>query len=132
MKLNELNDDQLAEQWLACKRAEEKANAERVAVEQELIARHPAREEGSTTTELPCGYKLETTGKLTYKADVGKLKQIIAGIPADRLPGVPIKVEEKLDETGAKWIRANDPELWAMLAPAIEIKPAKTAVKIKL
>ena len=43
----------------------------------------------------------------------------------------PLKVETKLDETGAKYLRANEPEIWAMLAPAITVAPAKTSVAIK-
>ena len=43
----------------------------------------------------------------------------------------PIKLVHQLDATGAKWLRANDPENWAKIAPAITVKPAKTAVEVK-
>jgi hypothetical protein len=39
----------------------------------------------------------------------------------------------ELDATGAKWLRANEPDFWAsVLAKHITVKPAKVAVSVKV
>lgn len=129
MNLQEMNSDELAQAWIAAKQAEERANAQRIEVEQEIVNRFPSREEGSQTHDLPSGLKIEITGKLTYKADIEKLTPLLVNIPQDLHP---IKVETKLDETGAKYLRANEPKIWQQIASAITVKPAKTAVKVKI
>jgi len=125
--LTGMSVDDLAKYWLAIKSAERAAQTERVEVETELIERLGAREEGSQTHDAG-PYKITVTGKLTYKADVPELLTL-----ADRLPEHlrPIKTETKLDEAGAKYLRANEPELWRLIAPAITISPAKTGLSIK-
>lgn len=120
--------EQLAQDYIAAKAAEAKANKERVAIEEQLIEMLGAKEEGATTTELANGLKVTITGKMTYKADMPMLMQLAGALPENLRP---LKTEIKLDDTGAKYLRANEPEVWAMLAPAITVAPAKTSVAIK-
>lgn len=120
--------EQLAQDYISAKAAESTANKARIAIEEQLIAALGAKEEGATTTELTNGLKVTITGKLTYKADMPMLMQIAGALPENLRP---IKTEVKLDETGAKYLKNNEPEIWAMLAPAITIAPAKTSVAIK-
>lgn len=127
--LAQMTDDELAHAWIDAKLAEERANAHRLEVEMEIVRRFPAKEEGAQTHTLPSGVKLEVVGKLTYRADMDKLMHLVAQVP-EKLR--PIKVETKLDETGAKYLRANEPEIWRILAPAITVKPAKVAVRVKI
>lgn len=120
--------DQLAQDLIQAKKTEAAATAARVAIELEIIKHLGAREEGSETHALQSGLKVEIKGALNYKADMGMLRELASKLPAD----MPIiKVKEELDETGAKWIRKNAPDKWAIIAPAITIKPAKTSVSIK-
>ena len=129
MQLTELSNDELAMRWADIKRGEEIANKQRVEVEAEIIARLGNKEEGSETHTLDSGIKIEITGKMTYKAD-----DLEATVRAcDALPPElrPIKTETKVDETGAKWLRANRPDLWQLISHTITTKPAKTAVKVK-
>ena len=120
--------EQLAQDYIAAKAAEAKANKERVAIEEQLIQLLGAKEEGASTTELANGLKVTITGKISYKADMAVLLQLASALPENLRP---IKTEPKLDETGAKYLRANEPEIWAMIAPAITVAPAKTSVAIK-
>lgn len=120
--------EQLAQDFIAAKAAEAKANKERVAIEEQLIAALGVKPEGAETHELANGLKVTITGKMTYKADMPVLLQLAGGLPENMRP---IKMEPKLDETGAKYLRNNEPEVWAMLAPAITVAPAKTSVAIK-
>lgn len=115
--------------YIAAKRDEDLAKKHRLELEERILALTPAKEEGSQTIEVG-GYKLTTTGKLTYKCDdVKALAEACAGWPANM---VPVKTEIKLDETGCKWLRANDPDTWASLSRHITVAPAKTSVAVKV
>jgi len=97
-------------------------------IENAVIAIVGAKEEGAKTVALADGRKLTVTGKLTYSADMAQLLSLVTALPKHLSP---IKLVHQLDATGAKWLRANDPENWAKIAPAITVKPAKTAVEVK-
>lgn len=121
--------EQLAAMWLDTKRIETEATSMRVAIEKELIERVGYREEGSRTTELADGTKVVTTGKLNYKVtDFAAFKSAIQGIDEELRP---IKVVESVDETGVKWLRANAPKAYALIAETLTITPAKTSVTVK-
>jgi len=127
--------DRLAEAvraYVDAKRAEDAATAARVQAEQRILALHPAREEGADTFEAG-GFKVTVTGKLSYACD--DLAALTAACEASSLPPnwVPVKTVQQLDATGAKWLRANEPDLWArVVAPHITVKPAKTAVSVRV
>lgn len=118
----------LVNELIAAKKAEAEANARRVTIEQEIVKITGQKEEGSQTHELDNGMKLTVTGKLSYSADMEMLKSLIASVPQNLRP---VKVEMKLDETGCKYLRNNEPETWSLIAPAITVKPAKTSIIIK-
>lgn len=128
INLDALTIDELARMWTGIKATEKAAAAERIEIEEAIIKRLGAREEGSQTHDLESGLKVTITGKFTYKADIPALLAL-----SDRLPESlrPIKTETKLDEAGAKYLRANEPDLWRLISSAVEIKPAKTALTIK-
>lgn len=118
---------QAVETYIGAKRAEDTAKARRIEAEDRILALLPLKEEGSQTVGVG-GYKVTLTGKLSYKCDDPKaLAEFCAG---KSWPGdwIPVKTETKLDETGAKWLRANEPDLWAQLAQFVTVKPAKTRV----
>lgn len=119
--------DELAIEWSIAKQKEEAARDERVAIEQDILALNPAREEGSETFSTPNGVKITTTGKLTYKCDIEKLTALTGSWPID---AKPFKTEVKPDESKLKLIRSETPALWAQIAAAITVTPAKTGVKI--
>lgn len=118
----------LAAKWSNAKQKEEAARDERVAIEQQILAINPAREEGSQTITTPSGVKITTTGKLTYKVDIDKLTALTGSWPIEARP---IKTEIKADESKLKVIRAEAPDAWAQIADAITVTPAKTGVAIK-
>jgi hypothetical protein len=124
--MNELTN--LVNELIAAKKTEAEANARRVNIEQEIIKITGQKEEGSQTHDLENGMKLTVTGKLSYSANMNMLMSIVSNVPESLRP---IKVETKLDETGCKYLRHNEPETWALLAPAITVKPAKTSITIK-
>lgn len=125
----DLSIEQLAEQLATAKAEESAANKRRVEIEYKIVERLGSKPEGSQTHELANGFKITITGKMTYSADMEMLMQLANNLPPTMRP---IKMEPKLDETGAKYLRNNEPDVWAQIAPAITIKPAKTSVTIKV
>ena len=119
--------DELAIKWSIAKQKETAARDERVSIEEQILALHPAREEGSESFATPQGVKIQLTGKLTYKADLDKLLAITATWPEEARP---IKTEIKADESILKALREHSPEAWLQIAPAITVTPAKTGVKV--
>jgi|GEM_PF-765280 len=120
--------DQLVTDFIAAKADEASAAKRRIAIEEQMIALLGKRDEGSDTHELANGFKVTITGKQTYSADMEELQKICAKLPQEFRP---IKTKVELDQTGAKYLRANEPAIWAKLAKAITVKPAKTSVEVK-
>ena len=117
----------LSQKWFLAKEAERAANAERLIIEQSIIALCQTKEEGSSTQDIGDGVKITTTGKLTYKADLALLDELTDLWPED---SKPVKLSLKLDESVLKNIRRNEPELWRSIAKVVEVKPAKTGVVV--
>ncbi|NBW51496.1 MAG: hypothetical protein EBR49_15695 [Betaproteobacteria bacterium] len=124
--MNELTN--LVTELIQAKAAESQANIRRINIEQAIIKITGQKEEGSFTLDLENGMKLTVTGKLSYAADMSMLTQLCQALSPDMRP---LKIETKLDETGCKYLRNNEPETWALIAPAITVKPAKTSITIK-
>ena len=118
---------EIAEELFAAKLAEREANEKRVALEEELIAILGQKEEGAQTHEVG-DYKVTITGKLIRKIDWDLYdKSIAAKIPESLQP---VKVKRELDDSGVKYLANNEPQIYRLLAKALTIKPAKTAVNI--
>lgn len=121
------NEIEIANELFAAKLAEKEANERRVALEEELIGLVGAKEEGAQTHTIG-DYKITITGKLNRKLDWEMFDASIAAKIPESLQ--PVKIKRELDETGVKYIQNNEPQLYKLLAKALTIKPAKTAVTI--
>ncbi len=119
--------DQLAMDWSIAKQKEDAARDERIKVEADILKQHPAREEGSETFATPNGVKITLTGKVTYKVDIDKLTALTGSWPSDIRP---LKTKVEADEAKLRALRADVPKLWADIAAAITVTPAKTGVKV--
>ena len=118
---------EIANELFEAREAEKKANERRVELEEELIAILGQKEEGAQTHEVG-DYKVTITGKLIRKIDWDLYdKSIAAKIPESLQP---VKVKRELDDTGVKYLANNEPQIYRLLAKALTIKPAKTAVNI--
>ena len=119
-------------EWMQAKAQEDAANERRLQIEQRIVALAQAPEEGSTTQKLDNGFKLTVTGKLAYSCD--DVQALITLARASNVPDnmVPVKTKVELDSTGAKFLRAKEPEVWRVLSKHITVKPAKTAVSVKV
>lgn len=119
-----MNIEALSAAWLDAKAAEQKANEARVAIEEQIVAALGQKEEGAQTHKVG-SYKVEIVGKISRKLDFAAWDIIKDKFPTELRP---IKIKEELDEKGVKYLQLNEPQLYAILP--LEIKPAKTAVKV--
>lgn len=121
------NEVEIANELFEAREVEKKANERRIELEEELIAILGSKEEGAQTHEVG-EYKVTITGKLIRSIDWDMYdKSIAAKIPESLQP---VKVKRELDDTGVKYLANNEPQIYRLLAKALSIKPAKTAVKI--
>jgi hypothetical protein len=118
---------EIANELFEAREAEKQANERRVELEEELIALLGQKEEGSQTHEVG-DYKVIITGKLIRNIDWDMYDKAIAAKIPESLQ--PVKVKRELDDSGVKYLANNEPQIYRLLAKALTIKPAKTAVKI--
>lgn len=117
--------ESLCQEWLDAKKAETKATADRVGVEEKIVALTGKKDEGAQTHDAGA-FKVAVTGKVTRKMDWDKWDAVKATIPTNLHP---VKMKPELDERGVKYLQDNEPEIYKLLP--IEIKPAKTAVEVR-
>jgi hypothetical protein len=119
------------EVYIEAKRREDQAKKQRIDAEEVILALAPAKEEGSQTIKV-AGFKLTTTGAITYSCE--DVQALITDARAANVPEqlVPVKTKIEFDVTGAKWLRKNDPDVWRVLAKHITTKAAKSSVKVSL
>lgn len=111
------------------KAQETEAAEARVAHEQALaLALGFDKSEGSETATLE-GYKVTLTAKLNRKLDEKKWLEVAPYIP-EQLRPVKEKTTFMVDDKGCRWLELNEPEIYAKVAKALTVKPAKVAIKI--
>lgn len=118
--------EKLCADWLKAKSVETASAALRVDIETQILAITGHKEEGANTVNEGA-FKLTISGKLTRKMDWDKWETIKSQIPELMRP---VKSKLELDEKGVKYLKLNEPEIYALLP--IEVKPAKTSVSIEM
>ncbi len=116
----------LCRHWLQAKADEKAANKRRLEIELEIVKLTGTRDEGSKTVNLD-KYKVKVTGKVTRSFDWDKWENIKAKIPQNLWP---VRTKTELDETGVKYLRDNEVEIYQLLP--LSVKPAKTAIEVEL
>jgi hypothetical protein len=119
--------ESLAVDWLRAKKEEAEANKRRIAIEAQMLALIEAKPEGAATVEAGM-FKVTAEFKLSRSIDWDKWDAIRERIP-ERLR--PVKWKRELDATGCKYLENNEPEIYALIAPCITVKPAKTGITVK-
>lgn len=117
----------LARDWLVAKRAENKATAERIKIEEHLSAALDVPKEGSKTHKID-GYKVTLTQPVTRKLDEAMWEKVRDKCQTDMRP---VKIKTEADAVGIKWLQNNEPKTWAKIAAAFETKPGKIGVKVE-
>ena len=121
------NTEALARDWLEAKRAEAVAQAQRIAIEGQIVAALGARDEGAETHTVG-DYKVTLTQPVTRKLDEKKWSLVASHCPAALQP---VKVKVEADATGCKWLANNEPEIWRKIADAFTTTKGKVSVKVE-
>jgi len=122
--------DQLAAQWLEEKANEDAAKKARAKIEAKLLPLIETKAEGAVTTKTD-SYKITATGKINRKLKEEIWEQISGEVPPNLRP-VSSKTVLQLDEKGVKWLEQNEPDIYKVVVKALDIKQAKTGIKIEL
>jgi hypothetical protein len=118
--------DTLAAHYLAAKAAEESAIKARRAIAQQIQALTGWNEEGSKTYTAT-DFKVVVKQPMNRTMDWKQWEVVKTQIPVDLWP---VETKTVLDEKGAKWLQNNEPQLYAVLATAITIKPGTVQVTV--
>ncbi|MBO9717487.1 MAG: hypothetical protein J7507_11945 [Pseudoxanthomonas sp.] len=121
--------DQAAAELESAKIAEARAAAARIDAEQKMLRLMPAKDEGSVT-ERGLHFKVTATYGVNRTLDGAALEAVRAAMSPE-LFGRVIDYAPKLRLEGVRYLQANEPEVYAVLAQAITAKPAKPSVKVE-
>jgi len=125
--MDNINVDILAADWLDIKAQEKALTAKRHAIEEQLNAALEAKDEGSISHKTE-GHKITLTQPVSRKVDPIIWDKISRKIPSNLHP---VKTTVSADAAGCRYLLANEPKLWAKIAPAFETKAGKVGVKIE-
>lgn len=123
-----MTPEQLCQDWLEAKAAENSAKAKREEIEAQLLEYVQSKPEGSTTTKLD-GFKVTTTGRINRRVDEGEW-MARRGLIDARL--WPVKHKLAVDDRGVKWLQENEPDAWLRVSEAFMSAPGRTAVKVEV
>jgi len=125
--MDNINLDILAADWLSIKAEETALTAKRHAIEEQLNAALEAKDEGSISHKTE-GHKITLTQPVSRKVDPIIWDKISRKIPAHLQP---VKTTISADAAGCRYLLANEPKLWAKIAPAFATRAGKIGVKIE-
>jgi hypothetical protein len=119
--------DELALLLVSAKQAEVKAVEDRRKIEDAIIAELAAQGHESGTYKT-ARWKFVVRHSETFKIDTMMWAKIRHEIPEDLQP---VKTKIEADPKGCKWLRENDPALWAVAAKAIEARVGRTGCAVE-
>ena len=125
--MDNINLDILAADWLVIKAEEKALTAKRHAIEEQLNAALEAKDEGSISHKTE-GHKITLTQPVSRKVDAIIWDKVAKKIPTHLQP---VKTVISADSAGCRYLLANEPKLWAKIAPAFATRAGKIGVKIE-
>ena len=117
----------LSRSWLEAKQMEASWREKRITTEDSILKITGSKQEGSETHKAG-EFKVTVTGKMTRTLDADLWESIKDSIPENLRP---VSYKPSLELKGLRYLQNNEPEIYAIAARAIEMKPAKTAISIK-
>ena len=126
--MENINVDILAADWLDIKAQEKSLTAKRHAIEEQIAAALEVKDEGSISHKTEW-HKVTLTQPVSRKVDTIVWDKLSRKIPTNLHP---VKTTVSADAAGCRYLLANDPKLWAKIAPAFETKAGKVGVKVEV
>ncbi len=111
----------LAKRWKTGKEMIGELQKELEEIEKEMLPELESVEGGSKSNKLE-HYKITIKRPLYHSIDGEAWERVRDKIPTELWP---IKLKTEADDKGCKWLAENKPELWAIAAQAISVKPGK-------
>jgi len=121
--------DTLCLALMRAKEDEEAARTARIAIENEIVQLVEPKEEGSVTT-AGSQFKASVTFGINRTIDRAVLDTLRDQVPA-ALFFRAFDYRPAIDTAGLRYLRNNEPDVYAQLAQAITAKPAKPSVKVE-
>jgi hypothetical protein len=121
--------DQLAQDWLAAKKAEADAHARRVEIEADLLLHSQPASEGTDRVETEAT-KLAVTYGMRRKVDSDALSDAWGAVP--ELVRKCFKWSADVDLKTLRALQLANADLYAQAAKFITATPAKPAVKVEV
>ena len=125
--MDNINVDILAADWLDIKAQEKALTAKRHAIEEQIVAALEVKDEGSISHKIEF-HKVTLTQPVSRKVDAIIWDKVSRKIPK---PFHPVKTVISADSAGCRYLLANEPKLWAKIAPAFATRAGKIGVKIE-
>ena len=125
---NEPSADDLAHDWLFTKQKIAKLQKDLKQIEEKLIPFCTTVPEGSRSTDLPGGHKVTVKRGLNRTMNWKAWREIKEQIPKKLHP---VELKEALSVPGLKWLEQNEPDLYAVVAQALTVKPSKPSFDVR-
>jgi hypothetical protein len=125
--MDNINVDILAADWLSIKAEEKALTAKRHAIEEQLNAALEAKDEGSISHKTE-GHKITLTQPVSRKVDAIIWDKVAKKVPTHLHP---VNTVISADSAGCRYLLANEPKLWAKIAPAFATRAGKIGVKVE-
>lgn len=116
--------------WIMAKQHEDAARAERLAIEQQIVAALPGAHPEAIRLQVVGGYRVAVKYAVTRRVDSERLQAMWGELPPQAHGAFRWKAEVALPKLRA--LQELLPDVYAQLVPAIEAKPAKPSVTIEL
>lgn len=116
---------ELLKQWIAAKKAEDKAKAKRLEIEGQIEI--PSFE-GQSKTFDEDGFKVTLKKNETYAFDQEKWSDIRKSVPADLRPE---KISYSVDKSGLDYLKENNLALYKTVSDTISFKSGKIGFKVE-
>ena len=124
-----MNNDTLAACWLAAKEKETQGNAERLAIEAQMVAQAESKAEGTVKLE-GAEYKVTIGYGMSRTVDEAALSALWPALSEGLRRIFPVK--HGLDTRELRHWQQNEPTEYALAAQAITAKPSKPSVKVEM
>lgn len=126
------NIDELADQWRRVKAHEDAAKAERIEIEQKMLALMPEPESGEgSNTENHNYYKVTTTHGFTRTPIQDKIGELYGDDQDENsLISSIFPTSHKLDTKQLRAAESMNPDLFKRVCQAITTKPRKPSIKV--
>ena len=121
--------ESLTHDWLATKARESEANAERLAIEQQIVTLVPSNgTEGAATREVGT-LRVSVRYSNTRKVDSDALQRLWPALAPEAQAAFVWKATPTLPKLRA--LQELRPDVYAKLVPILDVKPAKPAVTVE-